>query len=195
MFRSLEGFKNVAHQIPLDLNILKALKRPPLGFAPLPRLGAQYLLRCSPTVRTSVRRILRPPVLPTRSLSLLLWFQPRGLLRRQREATLRCAGTLPQQLILHRQLADVALGGIQLGGQRLTSLLLQTELETAQRPGAKPPAPTAAPTQLPSPSSTQPCPPPPLTSDSPLIRVQENLGRHTAGQRPAKPSHHRRGSR
>ena len=47
---------------------------------------------------------------------------------------LRCAGTLPQQLVLHRQLANVALGGIQLGGQRLTGLLLQTELETGQRP-------------------------------------------------------------
>ena len=39
-----------------------------------------------------------------------------------------------QQLNLHRQLADVALGGIQLGGQRLTGLLLQTELDTGQRP-------------------------------------------------------------
>ena len=47
--------------------------------APLSRLGAQCLLRCSPTVRTSVRRILQPTVLPARSLPLLLWFQPLGL--------------------------------------------------------------------------------------------------------------------
>ena len=40
------------------------------------------------------------------------------------------SGTLPQQLNLHRQLANVALGGIQLGGQRLAGLLLQTELDT-----------------------------------------------------------------
>ena len=49
------------------------------------------------------------------------------------EATLRCAGTLPQQLVLHRQLANVALGRIQLGGQRLTGLRLQTQLDTGQR--------------------------------------------------------------
>ena len=36
----------------------------------------------------------------------------------------------------------------------------------------------AAPTPLPALASTQPCPPPPSTSDSPLIRVQENRGRH-----------------
>ena len=35
-----------------------------------------------------------------------------------------------------------------------------------------------APTQLPSPSSTELFPLPPWTSDSPLIRVQENRGRH-----------------
>ena len=47
-------------------------------------------------------------------------------------------------------------------------------------PGAKAPDPTAAPsapTQLPSRASIQPCSPPPSTSDSPLIRVQENKGR------------------
>ena len=32
MSRSLDGFKIVAHPVPLDLNILKALKRPPRGF-------------------------------------------------------------------------------------------------------------------------------------------------------------------
>ena len=39
--------------------------------------------------------------------------------------------------------------------------------------------PPSAPTQLPSPSSTEPFPLPPWTSDSPLIRVQENRGRNT----------------
>ena len=70
----------------------------------------------APTSRRSLRSSLRPP-------------------RRQREATLRCTGTLAQQLVLHRQLANVSLGSIQLGGQRLTGLRLQTELETGQRPG------------------------------------------------------------
>ena len=37
--------------------------------------------------------------------------------------------------------------------------------------------PPSAPAQLPSRASIQPCPPPPSTSDSPLIRVQENWGR------------------
>ena len=32
MSRNLDGFKIVAHPVPLDLNILKALKRPPRGF-------------------------------------------------------------------------------------------------------------------------------------------------------------------
>ena len=54
--------------------------------------------------------------------------------RRQREVTLRCAGTLPQQLVLHRQFPNVALGRIELGGQRRAGLLLQTPLETGQRP-------------------------------------------------------------
>ena len=35
----------------------------------------------------------------------------------------------------------------------------------------------SAPAQLPARASTQPCPPPPSTSDSPIIRVQENWGR------------------
>ena len=41
--------------------------------------------------------------------------------------------------------------------------------------------PPSAPTQLPAPSSTEPCPLPPSTSDSPLIRVQENWGRLRKG--------------
>ena len=57
----------------------------------------------------------------------------------------------------------------------------------APRPGPQPPQrrrrlrspfglPPSAPTQLPAPSSTEPFPLPPWTSDSPLIRVQENRG-------------------
>ena len=32
MFKCLEVFKIIAHPVPIDLNILKALKRPPRGF-------------------------------------------------------------------------------------------------------------------------------------------------------------------
>ncbi len=43
--------------------------------------------------------------------------------------------------------------------------------------------PPSEPTQIPSPASTEPFPLPPWTSDSPLIRVQENWGRFKATSR------------
>ena len=150
--------------------------------------------------------------------------------RRQREPVLRGAGTFPQQLVLHGQLADVALGRVQGRDGRFTHVPLQPELQPRQGPllpvlqaldlhphltrhrverlaaqepqhdipfaarapplprrqgprpnrpgvGTDSGRPPSAPTQLPSPSLTEPFPPPPWTLDSPLIRVQENWRR------------------
>ena len=59
------------------------------------------------------------------------------------KATLRCAGTRPQQLVLHRQLPNVPPSRIQLRSQRLTGLLLQTEVRPRIRPKPRPTKPGA----------------------------------------------------
>ena len=98
----------------------------------------------------------------------------------------RGTGALPQQFHLHRQLPNVTLGRVQRRDRRFPSLILQPKLETGQAPprprrrrALQSPSglPPSAPTQVPSRSLTEPCSPPPWTSDSPLIRVQENRGR------------------
>ena len=95
----------------------------------------------APWSRRSLRSSSRPP-------------------HRQREATLRRAGTLSQQLVLHRQLPNVSFGGIQRCRYRLTGLILQPELETGQRP----PLPRLQPI---APSSSTPTARETASSDSP----------------------------
>ena len=73
----------------------------------------------APTSRRSLRSSSRPP-------------------RRQREATLRCAGTLAQQLVLHRQLANVSLGSIQLARPAAHRPAPSDRAQALRRPGDLP---------------------------------------------------------
>ena len=82
-----------------------------------------------------VERRARPLPRSTHPLETVAPSRRRGHRRDLRVAKGR-RHTLPQQLNLHRQLANVALGGIQLGGQRLTGL----RSDRAHRPAPAPPS-------------------------------------------------------